>query len=173
MVGWQKILAGVSGTDQSLRYGLDGVCQACALAKRCPVVEASTQSTCLRAEEFDHFADGHTRGEAVRVHDEVRADAGLAEGHVGLCDNVANHTLLPVTAAELVTELGSPRVPDLYLGMQITAGPCVSQICNFFAIRRPCLPACKSLSKFSQPFDAMQRCICIVSPEQWPACIPK
>eukprot|EP00966_Prymnesium_polylepis_P164772 3809554-Prymnesium_polylepis.1 len=34
----------------------------------------------LAREKLDHLADGHARGEAVRVHDDVGADAEVGEG---------------------------------------------------------------------------------------------
>lgn len=38
----------------------------------------------LGPQQLDHLAHSHARGEAVWVHDQVRHDATLREGHVGL-----------------------------------------------------------------------------------------
>merc|ERR1719271_1540883 len=51
----------------------------------------------------------------MRVHDEVRADALLREGHVLLLDNGPNHALLPVARRELVPKFWPPRMSHNYL----------------------------------------------------------
>ena len=49
------------------------------------------------------------------VHDEVRTDSALTEGKVLLRHDVAHHTFLPMPAAELVTQLWPPSMPDQHL----------------------------------------------------------
>ena len=48
----------------------------------------------------------------MRVDQEVGDDAIDCERHVLLVDESANHTLLPVTASELVTEFGNLVSPE-------------------------------------------------------------
>ncbi len=43
----------------------------------------------------------------------------LAEGEVLLPHDVSDHALLPVPRAELVAELGPPRVPDEHLDVVV------------------------------------------------------
>mmetsp|Transcript_36196 Transcript_36196/g.80535 ORF Transcript_36196/g.80535 Transcript_36196/m.80535 type:complete len:309 (-) Transcript_36196:229-1155(-) len=85
------------------------------LTKRSPVVEPAAADGSLRAQQLNHLAHRHAAGEAMRVHDEVGAYAALTEGKVLLTHDVAHHTLLPVPAAELVSELRAARVPNEHL----------------------------------------------------------
>ena len=96
---------------QGLADAVDVVGKAGGLAKGGAVVEAARLDGGLGANELQHLADGHAAGEAVRVHDEVGADAALAEGHVLLRHYRPHHPLLPVPAAELVPNLRPPRMP--------------------------------------------------------------
>ena len=97
--------------NQGLADALLGVREPGALAKCGPVAESSITHRSLGTYELQHLADRHAGGEAVRVHDEVRAEAALAEGQVLLRHNGAHHALLPVPAAELVAHLGPPSMP--------------------------------------------------------------
>ena len=85
-------------SHQGLANALLRVRQAGALAKGRPVAELAVADGRLGADELQHLADGHARGEPVRVHDEVWADPPLAEGHVLLRHYRAHHPLLPVPA---------------------------------------------------------------------------
>ena len=58
--------------------------QAGGLAKGGAAAVAADQHAGLARQQLDHLADRHAGGETVRVHDEVGADAGLAERHVRL-----------------------------------------------------------------------------------------
>ena len=64
----------------------------------------------LASQQLDHLAHRHTRREAVRVHDQVGANAFIGERQVLLRHDQPAHTLLPVAGAELVAQL---RPPDL------------------------------------------------------------
>lgn len=44
----------------------------------------------------------------MRVHDEIRDDALVAEGHVDVLGDETDHPFLAVAAAELVADFGSP-----------------------------------------------------------------
>mmetsp|Transcript_39657 Transcript_39657/g.61982 ORF Transcript_39657/g.61982 Transcript_39657/m.61982 type:complete len:303 (+) Transcript_39657:734-1642(+) len=66
----------------------------------------------LASHGLDEHADGHARGEGVRVDDHVRGHARLGEGHVLLRPQDAQHALLPVPAAELVADDRVARVPQ-------------------------------------------------------------
>mmetsp|Transcript_9755 Transcript_9755/g.24806 ORF Transcript_9755/g.24806 Transcript_9755/m.24806 type:complete len:257 (+) Transcript_9755:1606-2376(+) len=104
---------------QRLGDGLRVVRQPRRLAERSAIVEPPAEDARLGAQQLDHLAHRHARGEAVRVHDEVRAHARLAEGQVLLPHDGAHHTLLPVPAAELVAELRAARVADQNLDVEL------------------------------------------------------
>mmetsp|Transcript_16479 Transcript_16479/g.64296 ORF Transcript_16479/g.64296 Transcript_16479/m.64296 type:complete len:1268 (+) Transcript_16479:614-4417(+) len=59
----------------------------------------------LAEEAFNQLTDGHTRGNGVRVDDEVRRDALHREGHVVLAVGDADRSLLAVARRELVSDL--------------------------------------------------------------------
>ena len=63
---------------------------------------------------FDEHANGHARGEGVRVDDDVRLHAGFAEGEVDGGPALGEDTLLSVTGRELITDVGVTRDAELY-----------------------------------------------------------
>lgn len=67
-------------------------------------------------------AHRHSRRESVRVHDKVGAHAALTEREVLLSNDIPHNTLLAVSTAELVTQLGPPGVPYHHLGERVTDG---------------------------------------------------
>ena len=76
----------------------------------------------LAGNELEQLTDRHPRGEAVRVHDDVRAQALIGERHVLLVDDEPADPLLAVPAAELVAELRGPGAPDPRLDDQEVVG---------------------------------------------------
>ena len=63
------------------------------------------QLTHLSLQALDQVADGHTRGDGVRVHDEVGGDPLAGERHVLLVVGDPTRTLLAVPTGKLVPDL--------------------------------------------------------------------
>mmetsp|Transcript_40875 Transcript_40875/g.128065 ORF Transcript_40875/g.128065 Transcript_40875/m.128065 type:complete len:675 (-) Transcript_40875:1998-4022(-) len=80
---------------------------------------AAAQHAGLAGEQLDHLSHGHSARETVRVHDEVRADAVVVEGHVLLRHDDAADALLAVAAGELVADLGAAALPQIYLDEEL------------------------------------------------------
>lgn len=78
-------------------------------AERRSVVQPPAHYGVLPAKQLHELSDRHPTRIAVRIHDEIGADAGLVEGHVLLLDDDAAHALLSVPTAELVTEFGASK----------------------------------------------------------------
>lgn len=76
-------------------------------SERRTVLELALEDAGFSGEQLEHLADGHTRRETVRVHDDVGADALVVERHVLLRDDETANTLLSVTRGELVAEFGT------------------------------------------------------------------
>mmetsp|Transcript_4949 Transcript_4949/g.16533 ORF Transcript_4949/g.16533 Transcript_4949/m.16533 type:complete len:518 (-) Transcript_4949:1943-3496(-) len=81
--------------------------------------QAAVEDRRLAGDELHHLAHGHARRKAVGVHDDVRHDAVVAEGHVLLAHDEAADALLPVARGELVAELGRPRGPHADLDDEV------------------------------------------------------
>jgi len=77
--------------------------------ERCPVLREAVHCARLSSEGLDEHADRHTRGEGVRVDDDVGRDAGFGEGHVDVGVLLGADTLLSVTGGELVADDGRTR----------------------------------------------------------------
>lgn len=73
------------------------------------VVAQAVQGARLTRHALNQHADGHTRREAVRVEQDVRAHAALCEGHVLSGPQAAEDALLAVAARELVADGGVAR----------------------------------------------------------------
>mmetsp|Transcript_21691 Transcript_21691/g.36260 ORF Transcript_21691/g.36260 Transcript_21691/m.36260 type:complete len:388 (-) Transcript_21691:185-1348(-) len=81
------------------------------------VCEGARLRARLRGEALHDHANGHARGEGVRVDDDVWAYAAVqTEGHVHVGVQQAQRPLLPVPAAELVPDDGVAVVPELDRG---------------------------------------------------------
>ena len=112
---------------QGFADGFGGVSQASRLPKGSTIVEVAAEHASLAAHELNHLANSHTGGEAMGVHDQVRADPHLGEGHVLLGNDGAHHPLLPMPATELVPKLWPASVPHQHLHKACeTRQPCVS-----------------------------------------------
>mmetsp|Transcript_3489 Transcript_3489/g.13509 ORF Transcript_3489/g.13509 Transcript_3489/m.13509 type:complete len:235 (-) Transcript_3489:2031-2735(-) len=98
--------------DEGLGRGARRVGRAAVLAERGAVGLAAGEDAGLAGDELDDLADSHAAREAVRVHDEVGADAGVGERHVLLRDDRAADALLAVPRGELVADLGPAALPD-------------------------------------------------------------
>ena len=75
------------------------------VAERRAVALARLQRRDLAEQTLDELSDGHTRRNGVRVHDDVGDDAVLGEGHVFLPIRHSDRSLLPVSRAQLVSDL--------------------------------------------------------------------
>src|SRR5690349_6510113 len=78
-------------------------------------VEGALEHSRFAGQKLDHLAHRHSRGEAVRVHDDVGADALVGEGHVLLLHDDAANSLLAMSAAEFVPQLGSASATEEHL----------------------------------------------------------
>lgn len=58
---------------------------------------AYLKHTSFAADQLDHLAHSHSAGKAMRVHDQIRADASFAEWHVLLVEDQATNALLTVS----------------------------------------------------------------------------
>eukprot|EP00123_Amoebidium_parasiticum_P018025 comp24071_c0_seq1/m.43308 comp24071_c0_seq1/g.43308 ORF comp24071_c0_seq1/g.43308 comp24071_c0_seq1/m.43308 type:complete len:370 (+) comp24071_c0_seq1:731-1840(+) len=69
----------------------------------------------LTQQSLRHVPDGHTRGNGVRVHDNVRRNPFAAEGHVlrAVLDTAC--TFLTVTTGKLVSDLGDAHLAHTHL----------------------------------------------------------
>lgn len=85
------------------------------VAERRAVALARLQRRDLAQQALDELSDGHTRGNGVRVHDDVRHDAVLREGHVFLPVRHSDRSLLPVPRAQLVADLRDAHRAHLHL----------------------------------------------------------
>mmetsp|Transcript_23861 Transcript_23861/g.74658 ORF Transcript_23861/g.74658 Transcript_23861/m.74658 type:complete len:307 (+) Transcript_23861:481-1401(+) len=103
----QQVLANVRVTvcDERLASFARAIGRTVILAK-CSSVRLSTgKDAGLASDKFYDFPHGHATREAVRIHDEVRADAEVGEGHVFLRDDSAADAFLAVPRGELVSNL--------------------------------------------------------------------
>lgn len=75
------------------------------------VAVVAGEHACFAGYKLEHFTDCHARGEAVRVHDDVRVDPLVCEGHVALVGHDAYDALLAVARGELVADFGAARLP--------------------------------------------------------------
>mmetsp|Transcript_27537 Transcript_27537/g.79232 ORF Transcript_27537/g.79232 Transcript_27537/m.79232 type:complete len:209 (+) Transcript_27537:609-1235(+) len=62
----------------------------------------------LAQQTLNQMTDGHSGGDGVRVHDDVRTDAVAREGHVLLVEGDADGALLPVARRKFVADLRNP-----------------------------------------------------------------
>mmetsp|Transcript_38486 Transcript_38486/g.101520 ORF Transcript_38486/g.101520 Transcript_38486/m.101520 type:complete len:291 (-) Transcript_38486:136-1008(-) len=69
----------------------------------------------LGEQTLDQVADGHARGDGVRVDDDVGRDALARERHVLLALREADRSLLPVARRKLVANLRDAHRADAYL----------------------------------------------------------
>mmetsp|Transcript_1723 Transcript_1723/g.6742 ORF Transcript_1723/g.6742 Transcript_1723/m.6742 type:complete len:315 (-) Transcript_1723:2468-3412(-) len=86
------------------------LCRGCIVEGRA-VPEKPLQDRGFGADTLEHLANGHARGEAVRIHDEVWTPPLLIEGHVLLAHDEPDDALLAVPRGELVADLRTPCLP--------------------------------------------------------------
>jgi hypothetical protein len=60
--------------------------------------------TDFAADHLKHVSDRHSRGDRVRIDDEIRDDAVDGERHILLVDKTTDDTLLTVPASELIAD---------------------------------------------------------------------
>ena len=85
------------------------------VAERRAVALARLQRRDLAEQTLDELSDGHTRGNGVRVHDDIRNDAVLREGHVFLPVRHSDRSLLSVSRAQFVADLRDAYRAHLHL----------------------------------------------------------
>ena len=68
-------------------------------------MKAAALKRSFAAHKLHQFADGHAARIAVRIHDEIRANAVGVEWHIFLRTQIAADAFLSVSTAELVAEL--------------------------------------------------------------------
>eukprot|EP00638_Chattonella_subsalsa_P011541 CAMPEP_0117811546 /NCGR_PEP_ID=MMETSP0948-20121206/22202_1 /TAXON_ID=44440 /ORGANISM="Chattonella subsalsa, Strain CCMP2191" /LENGTH=82 /DNA_ID=CAMNT_0005648181 /DNA_START=857 /DNA_END=1105 /DNA_ORIENTATION=+ len=58
------------------------------------------------------MANGHTRGNSVRVHNQVRGDTFQSEGHILLSIGHPNSTFLSMTRGKLISNLRGAHISN-------------------------------------------------------------
>lgn len=74
----------------------------------CGVVRQAMEGRRFSSHALDKHSDGHSRGEAMRVEQDVWAHTTLGEGHVLRGPQTAQDSFLTVSAGELVSDGGVP-----------------------------------------------------------------
>ena len=67
-------------------------------------------TTHLASDELNHLADSHTRRKTVRIHDDIRNHATVAERHIASICNHSNNAFLTVTWRKFVAQFCCRKV---------------------------------------------------------------
>lgn len=92
--------------EPHLGHQLGGIGNALADRKRRGIRQGSLGDTQLVAGALQKLSDGHTCGDGVRVHDEIRTDTLGSKREVLFRNNGSDRALLSVTRCKLVTQCG-------------------------------------------------------------------
>lgn len=76
---------------------------------------AADNSADLSKQTLNQLGDGHSTGNGVRVHDDVRYDSVDGPRHVLLAISHPNRTFLAVPRGKLIPDLGDAHVTDTHL----------------------------------------------------------